>query len=727
MKISANYKCSNKYPLIEGSGSSMGLIHPKNFDDCFSAVLFKNNNKMKTKKNSKTGSQLLPSFKSLKIALFIFSAILLAGVSTPLQAQNEQLPTYTRPSWHFGVSGGANFNFYRGTTQQLNNDLTVPKAFRHGDGIGLFLGPTIEYYKQDALFGFILQAGFDSRKGDFDQVISDCNCPADLSADVNYISIEPSLRFAPFRSNFYMYAGPRIAFNREHSFAYQLGINPAIPDQQPTPEETGDFSEVNTTVISMQIGAGYDIQLSSKYQKSQFVLSPYVAYHPQIGQDPRSNEDWHVSTLRAGVTLKFGRGEEVQKAVAVQERPLVVVPPTVGFAFNSPRNIPVQRRVRETFPVLNYVFFDLGSTSIPARYVQLNKSQVSKFSIDQLEVFTPKELSGRSARELVVYYNVLNILGDRMNRFPETTIKLVGSSEKGANDSKVMAEAVKKYLVDIFSIDAARITVEGRELPKIPEVQPGGTKELKLLNQGDRRVSIESSSPKLLMQFQSGPDVPLKHVELVELQEAPADSYVSMRVDGAKEKFSSWSLEVKDNKGTVQTFGPYTKEVVSIPGKEILGTRAKGDFKVTMIGLAKNGTTVRKDTTIQMVLWTPDTNEQGLRYSVVYGFNDSNSIDIYDRYLSDVVAPQIHEGYIVILHGYTDTIGDFNHNEKLSLARANDVRSILEKSLAKSKTKNVTFRVLGLGENIGDMPFGNTLPEQRFYNRTVLIDIIPAK
>jgi hypothetical protein len=40
----------------------------------------------------------------------------------------------------------------------------------------------------------MLQAGYDSRKGDFDRDY--CDCPADLSTDLSYIT-EPSLRFAP--------------------------------------------------------------------------------------------------------------------------------------------------------------------------------------------------------------------------------------------------------------------------------------------------------------------------------------------------------------------------------------------------------------------------------------------------------------------------------------------------------------------------------------------------
>jgi hypothetical protein len=83
----------------------------------------------------------------------------------------------------------------------------------------------------------------DSNKGDFDQVITACDCPADLSTDLSYITVEPSLRFAPFKSNFYLYGGPRLAFNLDKSFTYQLGINPAYPDQEATCSK-GDFDKI---------------------------------------------------------------------------------------------------------------------------------------------------------------------------------------------------------------------------------------------------------------------------------------------------------------------------------------------------------------------------------------------------------------------------------------------------------------------------------------------------
>ena len=567
---------------------------------------------MKIKTNFKMGSCVAWSHNNLTIKSIAIIALGWLSIQTPVQAQQTIEVKYTKPSWYFGVAGGANFNFYRGSTHQLNDGFTPPATFHEGDGVGLFIAPLLEYRPADSRWGVMLQAGYDNRKGTFDQVKTACDCPADLSTNVSYITVEPSLRFAPFKSNFYLYGGPRLAFNVEKSFTYQLGVNPAYPDQEPTPAVRGDLSDVKKTIFSMQIGAGYDIPLSSDGNKTQFVLSPFVAFQPYFGQNPRSTETWNITTLRAGVALKFGQGHNIQESTDM------ISDGEVQFSVNSPSNVPAERRITEIFPLRNYVFFNVGSTEIPSRYVLLTKNQVKDFKEDQLEVFAPKNLSDRSKRQMIVYYNVLNILGDRMQKNPSSTITLVGSSEKGPEDGLVMAESIKTYLVNVFAINPSRITTKGQTKPNIPSEQPGATLELELLREGDRRVSIESTSPDLLMEFQSGPDAQLKPVQIVPLQEAPVESYVTFNNKGANEALSTWSLQIADEQGKVQSFGPYTQDEVSIPGKSILGSRPEGDYKVKMIGQTKSGKIVEKETPVHMVLWTPAKMEEGMRYSIIY-------------------------------------------------------------------------------------------------------------
>jgi outer membrane protein OmpA-like peptidoglycan-associated protein len=492
----------------------------------------------------------------------------------------------------------------------------------------------------------------------------------------------------------------------------------------------GNTDGLGGSDLSMKAGAGigFDININKNFSVP---IEFYWRWQnsddldmTRGGAEPVVNDMYSSGTI--GLTYKFGYkgGEQVVKPIPVPPE-VAVVEPVVKFTVNAPANVPVERRVRETFPLRNYVFFDLGSVEVPDRYNRLRKDQVKDFKEDQLEVYTPKKLSGRNERQMMVYYNILNILGDRMGKNPTTTIKLIGASDEGPENGRAMAGSIKTYLVDVWGIEASRITVEGRVKPKIPSEQPGGVLELDLLRAGDRRVSIESSSPILLMEFQSGPDAPLKPVELIAKQQAPLDSYVTFNVEGANEAFTSWSLEIVDENGTMQKSGPYTQDHVSIPGKTILGAKPSGDYKITMIGQTKTGTTIRKEAKAHMVLWTPPTNEEGMRYSIIYEFNESKAIMLYEKYLTDIVTPKIPQGGKVIIHGHTDIIGDEAYNQKLSVARANDVRTILENSLSKLNRTDVQFEVYGFGEDEKMSPFENEYPEERFYNRTVIIDIVP--
>lgn len=702
---------------------------------------------MRSKANFEMGLRKAWSPYSLTFKCFILIAFVFAASLNQLQAQGEPQSNeeveYILPSWWFGIAGGANANFYRGSTHKLNSETTIPATFHDGFGLGLYAGPLVEFHRPESRWGVMLQAGYDSRKGAFDKILTPCNCPADLTTDLSYISFEPSLRFQPFKKNLYLFAGPRFAYNLDKSFMYQQYANPNYPDQVDNPEVNGDFSDVNPFLVSMQVGAGYDIHLSSKMNKTKWVLSPFVSFQPYFGQDPRSIETWNITTLRAGAAIKLGFGSpksapslaggEKKEVIIVKkdeekDKEVVLAKDSdVKFTIKSPKNVPTAVKVKEIFPLRNYIFFDLGSTEIPDRYVLLKKSQVAEFKEEQVELFPPKNLSGRSDRQMIVYYNVLNILGDRMVRNPGTTVSLVGSSEKGPEDAKLMAESVKTYLVTIFGINANRISVDGRYKPIIPSEKPGSTTDLELRRAGDRRVTIESNSPALLIQYQKRPDAPLKTVEVVDMQIAPVASYVTFNVEGGNKAFTSWAMEIADEKGKIQYYGPYTYETVSIPGKTLLGDRTSGDYKVSMIGKTRNGNIIRKEAPLHIVLWTPPTNHEIARFSIIYEFNNSDAIKIYSDYLTNEVIPKIPAGSTVIIHGYTDNIGDEDVNMRLSLARANDVKDILVAGLARANKKVEAIDVFGFGEDEKLSPFNNTYPEERFYNRIVMIDVIPKK
>ena len=260
-----------------------------------------------TKGSRQAGSTYSPVVKGLIVFAFI-----LTGIQTSVQAQN-----YTKPSWYFGTVGAANINFFDGSTRQLSTEFASPATFHKGRGVGLYAGGLIQYRPANSILGIMIQGGYDSRRGKFEQATTACNCPADLKTNLSYVTLEPSLLLAPFKNGFYIYAGPRMAYNTEKSFTYKKGVNPAFPNQAPGPDEKGELNNTKKAVISGQVGMGYDFMMGSSGSKTRFVVSPFVSYHPYFGQNPRTIETWNVTTVRAGIALK----EEMQKSLPANGSP----------------------------------------------------------------------------------------------------------------------------------------------------------------------------------------------------------------------------------------------------------------------------------------------------------------------------------------------------------------------------------------------------------------------
>ena len=99
----------------------------------------------------------------------------------------------------------------------------------------------------------------------------------------------------------------------------------------------------------------------------------------------------------------------------------------------------------------------------------------------------------------------------------------------------------------------------------------------------------------------------------------------------------------------------------------------------------------------------------------------------YEKVIADFVTPLIPDNGTVVIHGHTDIIGEEEYNYNLSHERAQDAQSIIERAVSKSGKRGVTYETLWFGEDLQYAPFDNNLPEERFYNRSVIIDIVPAQ
>jgi len=310
----------------------------------------------------------------------LFSSMILVLAYASIVAQETRR---AQPDWWFGLAAAGNYNAHRGTTQVLNALITAPTPFHEGKGAG-FYATALWEYRPDPVWGAMLYAGYETRSGVFEDVRNPNNYPAELSTRLGYLTIEPSLRIAPFSSSFYLFIGPRIGYNVKKAFTYTI----TTPAGNPSYEARLDWSEMRSVVYSAQVGAGFEIPLRSPNHATQMNLSPFVSFQPYYGQDPRSNESWNVTTLRVGVALKWGSGDVIARAGMPYSE---AAERDVHFSIRAPKAIPAQRKVRETFPMRNYVFFDEGSTEVPSRYVALTNEQAAKFKEEQLQVIEPKK------------------------------------------------------------------------------------------------------------------------------------------------------------------------------------------------------------------------------------------------------------------------------------------------------------------------------------------------
>ncbi|HTA28331.1 MAG TPA: OmpA family protein [Bacteroidia bacterium] len=637
------------------------------------------------------------------LAITIITAV--CASTLQVKAQN---PDRLQPTWWFGVSGAANFAFYQGSAQSLGNS-KMPYTFSNGHGVAPYVSIFAEY-RPDPVWGLMLNLAMDNNHGVFDHNNAPSNVSASFKADFNYVSLEPSLRIAPFSGNFYLFAGPRLSYNVTKSYDFR------VSNEQ---DDANKFTDVNSLKLSAQLGAGYEIPLSLPRSTTQVDISPFVAVVPYFGDVNRSNE-LTLTTIRAGIAIKIGSAPEPPMPQAaltpIQEK-------DIQLAVEPPKYVPTPNTVNENLPIANAVFFDQGNTSIPSRYTLLTKDQAAGFTEDQLKD-CQKTAGTRSDRQLKVYYNVLNILGNRMREYPESTIKLVGSSGgKGEEIGEENATSVKNYLVNNFGIDAARIETEGRNKPIIPSEKYNTTNDIDLTRAEDNRVDIVSTSPELMVEAIDNAALCAAPVAMAMDGSSPGDARIIISANGADGNLLYWSIDVKDDSGNVQHFGTFSGDMGTISSAALLKDKKSGNYTIVLNGENYLGHTITKESSFSLKSEEVLPAQQEQTSSILFDFDKSKAVSNYQNFLTNSVASLIPSGATVVISGHTDIVGTDEHNMNLSIARANETQSILNDALNKAGKTGITYQTTGYGEN--NPEFNNSLPEERFYNRTVTIEIIP--
>ena len=371
----------------------------------------------------------------------------------------------------------------------------------------------------------------------------------------------------------------------------------------------------------------------------------------------------------------------------------------------------VQSRVEEFIsrsmrPLLPYLFFEENSAKIPPRYQLFRGSDTTGFCEDRLF----------GLDELKTYYHMLNVLARRLQRYPDAILTLTGCNadiddEKSALElSERRAEAVRRYLVDVWGIPESRIRVSARNMPEkhSSQVTPDGAAE-------NRRVEISSNDPRMLApvitrdtlriatppMIRFLPDVSSDAGVLTwELAAMQQGSGVLRRFtgEGALPEFIDWDLNNDPSSiPRKEEFLEYTLEIRDREGQRYLATGTP--IPVEQITLRKKRIERVADKSID-------------RYRLILFDIGDADLKSEQKVLIRDLRGTIMLNSEVKIAGYTDRLGDSEANKALSLKRAQAVAREID--AAKTTVK-------GLGES--RMLHDNSSPEGRFYCRTVSVTI----
>lgn len=234
-----------------------------------------------------------------------FALIVLHSIPSALSAQQAALeetsPELNHPKWYFGESFGLNLNTYQGNAQDLNANTYIPTPFMMGEGEKATAAIFIEY-KAFKNIGFLLSLGYDNRGGKFKEVMAPCNCPENLTTNLAYATLEPSIKFSPFNDHLFVFVGPTLQVGISQAFKYTQLYQTDIND---------DFGEMKKYILGGQIGVGYDFYLSDKNNLTQIILSPFASYQTKFRPSIRPGETWEIQSIRVGLALKIGATAKV--------------------------------------------------------------------------------------------------------------------------------------------------------------------------------------------------------------------------------------------------------------------------------------------------------------------------------------------------------------------------------------------------------------------------------
>lgn len=449
-------------------------------------------------------------------------------------------------------------------------------------------------------------------------------------------------------------------------------------------------------------------------------LAPELSFHGEV-TSVASNAAWRTLTAGGGIGVMFDLTPR-EPAPPPPAQPLAdtssnppPAPPRASLRASldlygideSGARLPsatirineVLHRVRA--PLLGPIYFDRGSSELPARYVRYRRDDADRFSVDSLADLDLDAL----------HAHALNLLGVRMRDYPDATINLIGYRSAGEPVALAgeRAHHVRRYLHETWGIDTTRIVVIARTGAARGRTEEGRSET--------RKVQITSTAsaiaePMIIDRMARSFDPPLIALDpMIDSSATIREWTIVLSYDGkevgryasgdtANEESSSVQWQIPDNRSDMA----HSFLVAEFTVQDSSGSQVS----------SRTQTPLTFERTFRIVEMIGEGARERVHYSLLPFAHNAVTLDNRNQQVVREIADDIRVGARVIVAGNSErTTGS---SDGLSHRRAEIVAASLRGLLREQGVRNVTIAVRG---DAHDAMRFDDLPEGRLPAREV--------
>ena len=684
-------------------------------------------------------SVTLPRMKTELLPTTVLNVLanILALMATASVLSAQPISAEPRPA--YGIFGDVSLNIHEAEFTNLPGIPSCCPRYESGTGLGPSVGLFYElptggqtllylragYFSHSATLATTEQTtvivGNEARDGKFEHRID---------ASLASVAIEPLFGVRP-ASALTLHIGGRLGaviakqFSQQETIVKPEDVGVFENGRRTRNDTTAEIPNASATEAAAVAGISYQLPLNR--QRTLF-LQPELFFSLGL-LNVATDVDWNTGGIRFGVALKYRPATEPTIAATIPDSPTETEPtppgaesPAAGPALaaaivaagvdHDGTERPVASIRTEEFiatslrPLLNYLFFDENSSTIPERYARIPAEMTEQFQIERLY----------NLETLPTYYHLLNIIGRRLRQHPEARITITGCSPEQPVQPNAdglatrRAESVREYLTQVWGIASGRMSIAALTMPEKPSNPTELDAELDGIAE-NRRVEITASIPQILE--------PVVTTDTIRTINPPVVRFRPTVV--AESGVLNWQVRATQQGKLLRQFGGIgsppalldwniEQEQHTVPRSnatlkyQLLVEDLKGEKRLAEGELSVEELTVQKKRTQRIADREID------RYSLILFDFDRAELNDANRRISEFIRERITPAATVTITGYTDRIGQEEYNQQLSAQRAQATAQALGARPDQAAGQGETTTL-----------FNNDLPEGRFYSRTVTV------